>query len=346
MSLLDAVIDSGVAPDALVRLGIRRLLARRLRELSLETPERREAFVAELSRGPIAVRTEAANAQHYEVPAEFFVAALGPRLKYSSCWFDPGETDLGRAEERMLALYLERAQAVDGQRILDLGCGWGSFSLFAAERLPRSRILAVSNSAVQRRFIESRRDAAGLRNLEVVTCDVNEFRPQERFDRIVSVEMFEHLHNYDELFRRLSAWLAPAGKLFVHVFVHARSSYPFSERGSADWMARHFFTGGLMPAEDLLPRFAARHALGLEEGYRVSGTHYARTAEAWLRNIDRRRAEVLAVFRRAYGPGEASARLERWRVFCMACAELWNYRNGEEWFVAHYRFASRPGAMP
>ena len=344
--MLDAVIDSGLAPDMVVRLGIRRLLARRLAEEQAADPTRRAAFLQELAQGPIAVRTDAANAQHYEVPAEFYVAALGPRLKYSSCFFDQGETDLGRAETRMLDLYVERGGIEDGQTILDLGCGWGSFSLYAAERFPRARILGVSNSAVQRRFIEARRDARGLKNLEIVTCDVNDFDPGRTFDRIVSIEMFEHLHNYDELFRRLNRWLSPAGRLFVHVFVHGRYAYPFAERNTADWMARHFFTGGLMPSEDLLPGFAAGNGLDLEQHWRVPGTHYGKTAEAWLVNLDSRRKEVLEVFRKAYGPKEAGPRMERWRVFFMACAELWNYRAGQEWFVAHYRFARTTETAP
>ena len=344
--MLDAVIDSGLAPDAVVRLGIRRLLARRLSEEQAAGPARLSAFVEELSRGPIAERTDAANAQHYEVPAEFYVAALGPRLKYSSCYFEPGETDLGRAEVRMLDLYVERGDIKDGQAILDLGCGWGSFSLYAAERFPQARILGVSNSAVQRRFIEARRDALGLKNLEITTCDVNDFDPGRRFDRIVSIEMFEHLHNYAELFKRLNRWLTPEGLLFVHVFVHGRFAYPFAERNSADWMARHFFTGGLMPSEELLPGFAVRNGLELEQSWRVPGTHYGKTAEAWLKSLDARKKDVLAVFRQAYGDREAGPRLERWRVFFMACAELWSYRAGQEWFVAHYRFAKSPEVAP
>lgn len=340
MSLVDAVVDTGLLPDAVQRAVIRRLLARRLAAEEAASPERRAAFLAELAEGPLAVRTDAANDQHYAVPPAFFELVLGPRLKYSSAWYDEGATDLGAAEEAMLAKYVERGALADGQEILDLGCGWGSFSLYAAEKFPRARILGVSNSAAQRKFIEARRDARGLRNLEIVTCDVNAFDPGRRFDRIVSVEMFEHLRNYAELFRRLRGWIKDDGRLFVHVFAHVRHAYPFAERGAADWMARHFFTGGLMPSEDLLPRFAT--AFDLEARWTVPGTHYGKTSEAWLANLDARRDEVRRVFAAAYGgPREADRRIARWRVFFMACAELWNYRGGAEWVVAHYRFAPR-----
>lgn len=323
--------ERGLLPTPLLRRGIRRLLARRLREPEIE------GFRASLREGPIAHVPERANEQHYEVPAEFFELVLGPRLKYSCAYWPEGARTLEAAEEAMLDLTCERAGLADGQEILDLGCGWGSLSLHAARRFPGSRVLAVSNSAEQRRFLETR----APRNVEVVTADVNDFAPSRVFDRIVSVEMFEHLRNYALLFERLARWLRPRGKLFVHVFCHRRRAYPFAARGAADWMARHFFTGGLMPSLDLLPAFAG--ALRLEEQHEVPGGHYRRTAAAWRERLEARRADALRILARTYGEAEAPRRYRRWRIFFLACEELFGYRGGTEWFVAHYRFAKTAG---
>jgi len=332
---LQTVIESGLAPDFAIRLGIRRLLAQRLREEAAKGGH--EGFVESMRSSPLAVHTREANEQHYEVPTEFYRLCLGKRLKYSSAYYPDGVRTLDQAEEAMLALYAERAQLADGQRVLELGCGWGSLSLWMAERFPRSRFLGVSNSRTQREWIEAQCRERGLSNLEIRTCDANQLELNERFDRIVSVEMFEHLRNWEELGRRLTRWLAPQGKLFVHVFTHVKHAYPFEVEGEDNWLGRNFFTGGMMPSHDLMPR--CFRDLALEQDWRVSGEHYGQTAEHWLENLDRNRERALEILAQTYGAGREKAWLENWRVFFMACAELWNYRGGTEWIVSHYRFA-------
>jgi cyclopropane-fatty-acyl-phospholipid synthase len=335
-----SLVDRGLVPDPWIRFGIRRLLAARLREERRRLPaipeERLAAWKCATAEAPLAPLPEAANRQHYELPPEFFQLVLGPRLKYSACYFPPGVDDLAAAEEAMLALAAERAGLADGQRVLDLGCGWGSMSLWIAERFPRSTVLAVSNSLLQGAFLKAEAARRGLGNVRHRVADINRLELDEAFDRIVSVEMFEHLRNYAALFARLARWLAPGGKLFVHVFCHRELAYPFEDGGPADWMARHFFTGGIMPSADLLPAF--RGDLRLEEQWLLPGGHYQRTCEAWLANLDRERERALAILADAYGAADAPLWLERWRVFFLACAELFGYRGGDEWGVAHYRF--------
>ncbi|GMU66775.1 MAG: hypothetical protein AMXMBFR36_30490 [Acidobacteriota bacterium] len=345
LAIATALVDRGVVPDPLIRFGIRRLLAGRLRDERRRAPLSAEARLAEWklrqAAAPLAPLPDAANRQHYELPTEFFRLVLGPRLKYSSCWWPHGVEDLARAEEEMLALTAERAGVADGQETLDLGSGWGSLSLWLAERLPNARITAVSNSAPQGSFLRAEADRRGLTNVRHVKADINALELERRYDRIVSVEMFEHLRNYAELFARLERWLAPGGALFVHVFCHRELAYPFEDHGASDWMARHFFSGGVMPSADLLPAF--RGCLELDQRWLIPGFHYERTAEAWLANLDRRRDEALDVLERVHGPGAARTWLERWRVFFLACSELFGYRAGSEWLVAHYRFVAAAG---
>jgi cyclopropane-fatty-acyl-phospholipid synthase len=320
MSIVERIVASDALPEPLLRAGIRANLAARLRRERSRGAAAKSAFVESLRCSPIALVPAKPNEQHYEVPAEFFELVLGPRLKYSSCYWPAGTHDLAAAEEAMLALTCERACLEDGQAILDLGCGWGSFALYAAERYPSSRITALSNSALQRRFIEARAPA----NLEVVTADVNHLELDRAFDRVVSIEMFEHMRNYEELMALVARLLEPDGRLFVHLFCHRELAYPYD----TGWMARRFFTGGTMPSVDLLPRFD-RH-LRLAEQWLVDGTHYARTAEAWLDRLQFNECEIAARFGRGF--------LAEWRVFFLACAELWGYRRGTEWLVAHYLF--------
>ena len=340
--VLEKIVDSGLVPEPLLRAGIRAVCAMRLRQerRSVEDEQaRHEALVAELRGSEIAIKTAAANAQHYEVPPALFQAVLGPHLKYSSCYWPDGVDTLGDAETAMLALTAERAELADGQDVLDLGCGWGSFSLWAAARYPASRFTAVSNSKPQKAFIEAQAAGRGITNLTVRTADVRTLLLAARgYDRVVSIEMFEHMRNYELLLRRISDWLRPEGKLFVHVFAHRHHAYPFEDAGGADWMAREFFTGGIMPSAQLLHHF--QDDLQLDAEWHLAGTHYARTAEAWYENLMAKRREVLAILTGTYG-AEAARRFQRWRVFFLACAELFGYRGGREWIVAHYRFAPR-----
>lgn len=332
--------ERGLVPDALLRAGIRRMCAQRLRDEHAGNPDaaarRNAALIAELRQSPVAIHTDAANRQHYELPPAFFHACLGPRLKYSSCFYPTGNETLAQAEDAMLALYGERAQLADGQDILELGCGWGSLTLWMAERYPNARITAVSNSRPQREFIEARCRERDFANVRVLTCDVNRLELRAGgFDRCVSVEMFEHMRNYATLLGRIGGWLRADGKLFVHIFCHRSLLYPFETAGEDNWMGRHFFTGGLMPAADTLLWF--QDALRIDDRWLLDGTHYERTANDWLREQDSRPEEVMAILREAYG-NAASLWYQRWRMFWMACAELFGYDHGREWMVAHYRF--------
>ncbi|MEO0998885.1 MAG: cyclopropane-fatty-acyl-phospholipid synthase family protein [Pseudomonadota bacterium] len=313
---------------------------RRLMRGRLDEERRRDgaAWLAELGSGPVAEATASANTQHYEVPTRLFELCLGEQLKYSCGYWGEGAGNLDDAERQMLELTVERAELGGAGSILELGCGWGSLSLWMARRFPDARIVSVSNSATQKAHIDTRAAALGLRNLEVVTADMRDFEPGESFDRVVSVEMFEHMRNYRELLRRIGRWLNADGKLFVHLFCHREYSYPFDDRGGRDWMARHFFTGGIMPAYDTLEHFD--EDLQIEQRWAVNGRHYRRTANAWLDNLDRRRGEALAVLGEAAN-APAGVALQRWRMFYMACAELFGLNDGGEWFVGHYRLRQR-----
>ena len=333
--------ERGCLPDSFLRQGIRRLCARRLREETAGGADQQAARFAEriemLRSSPVAIHTGAANAQHYELPPAFFELCLGKRLKYSSCYYPRGDESLEQAENAMLDLYDERAELTDGQRILELGCGWGSLTLWMAKRYPNAAIVAVSNSNQQRDYIETQCRQRRLRNVHVITQDVNRLDLNaERFDRCVSIEMFEHMRNYDLLLGRIARWLRPGGKLFVHIFAHRTLMYPFETAGADNWMGRHFFTGGMMPASDTLLWF--QRDLKIEQRWHVDGTHYRRTANHWLANQDARRGEVMSTLVNAYGSEAAHLWSQRWRMFWMSCAELFGYANGREWLVAHYRF--------
>jgi cyclopropane-fatty-acyl-phospholipid synthase len=327
--------ERGLIPLPGLRFGVRQLLRQRLQDAAAGPNV--ESFKRELEGSPLAIATDKANEQHYEVPAEFFETVLGPRLKYSGAFWPEGIATLGDAENAMLALTCERADLQNGQDILELGCGWGSLTLYMAEHYPDSRITAVSNSAPQRHFIES----LAPDNVRVLTADMNNFQIDERFDRIVSVEMFEHMRNYRELLSRISGWMKPEARLFVHVFCHREFAYPYETEGEDNWMGRYFFTGGIMPSLDLLPRF--NQDLEAEEWWAVNGTHYSRTAKAWRENLEARRDDVLRIFQETYGK-DADRWYHRWRLFFLACEELFGYKTGSEWLVGHYRFAPRSSA--
>jgi len=340
MSLIE-LCERGWVPDVMTRAGIRRLSAQRLRdEYAGDWYARFRGRVEALRSAPIAIETRAANEQHYELPPPFFQRCLGKRLKYSSCYYETGKESLDDAEEAMLRIYNARAELRDGQDILELGCGWGSLTLWMAEHFPDARITAVSNSAPQREHIEARCREQGFANVRVITCDVNELKlDPSSFDRCVSIEMFEHMRNYEILLGRIASWLKPSGKLFVHIFCHREVMYPFETDGDDNWMGRYFFTGGLMPAADTLLYF--QRDLRLEEQWRVNGRHYQQTSEHWLANTDAHSNEILALFKATYGAADAQIWLQRWRIFYLACAELFGYQNGEQWLVGHYRFVKR-----
>ena len=333
------LVENGHIPDLLTRAGIRLLLLQRLREQAQEGPDQEwqamMTFVEEMRQSPIALHTQEANEQHYELPPRFFELVLGSHLKYSCCHFPEGVTELEHAEASMLTLTCERAQLQDGQQILELGCGWGSLSLWMAKHYPNSSILAVSNSRPQREFIESRAQELGLTNLSVQTCDMNDFTTEQHFDRVVSVEMFEHMRNWQSLLERISNWLKPEGKLFIHIFSHRHYAYAFSSEGDSNWMGRYFFTGGIMPSNDLLLYF--QKDLLLEQHWVLSGVHYQRTADAWLQMMDSQKGEILQTFRETYGK-DADVWFQRWRMFFLATSEVWGFRGGNEWLISHYLF--------
>lgn len=343
-STLIRAAEGGYLPDMLTRAGIRSLLRKRLDSLDT-TGDPTARFLEQLGEGPIAVQTDAANDQHYEVPTRFFLGVLGSRLKYSSCYWPEGINDLKEAEHSMLELSCYRAELENGQDVLELGCGWGSLTLWMAEKYPSSMITAVSNSETQRAYIETQALDRGLCNVQVITADMNDFKPPHArgFDRVVYVEMMEHMRNHRKLFERIHGWLRPGGKMFIHIFAHQGAPYLFEDRGNpGDWMSTYFFSGGMMPAVDTLPRVAPE-LFDVEEQWEVNGRHYTRTLDAWLAKQDAKKKELLPVFQKAYGEAEASKWFHRWRMFWMACSELFAYNDGKEWPVMHYRFVKRTG---
>jgi cyclopropane-fatty-acyl-phospholipid synthase len=339
--------ERGLIPDSLTRYGMRKLIRTRLEGAENTDAEARsrafERFLAELRSSPIAIETKAANAQHYEVPAAFFHQHLGPQLKYSCCLYPTGNETLAEAEQHMLELYAQRAELRDGMRILDLGCGWGSLSTWLAAKYPNSQIVGLSNSNGQREFIQQRAKERGLSNLTIHTGNVAEFdfSPEQLgggFDRVMSIEMFEHMKNYEKLMAKIARWLKPGGKLFVHIFVHKTLAYHYEDKEDADWMTRYFFLGGTMPSENLLLHF--QDDLKIEQQWMVDGRHYEKTSNHWLAGMDANKAAILPIFEQAYGQ-DAAIWFQRWRMFYMAVAEFFGIENGNEWGVAHYRFVRR-----
>lgn len=338
----ERVIEKGMIPDPVMRWAIRRLSKARLQSLCKSTAEEQmkafEAVCDALNKSSLADLPDKANQQHYGVDSRFYQKVLGSHLKYSCAYWDETTPDLDAAEKRMLDLYLERAQLQDGQSILELGCGWGSLTLHMAQAFPNSTIVTLSNSHSQRAFIEERLQRLGLANVRVITQDINDFALDQQFDRVVSIEMFEHVRNYKQLFANIVAWLKPEGKLFTHIFTHREYPYLFEDRGTWDWMSRYFFSGGVMPSNHLFLYFC--HPLKIEKHWLVDGTHYEKTSNAWLQNMDHHSDEVKAIFDDIYGQ-EAVKFYHYWRIFFMAVAELFGYRNGREWMVNHYLFSKR-----
>lgn len=333
--------EQGLIPDIVIRRGIRHLVKQRLREIHSQDTEimahAQQQFIAEMVRAPIALVPEKANEQHYEVPAQFYLRALGPHLKYSSGYWPHDVTSLADAEAAALKQTCEHARLADGHDILELGCGWGSLTLWMAAHYPNSRITAVSNSHSQREHIEARAREHNLHNIQIITCDVNDFDiTEKKFDRVVSVEMFEHMRNWQALYQRVASWLKPGGLFFKHIFVHRTVPYLFEDNGPSDWMSRYFFSGGMMPSDDLPLVFQSD--LKFVQRWRWDGTHYEKTANSWLDNMDNHHEEIMRLFANTYGKDAAQTWWVRWRLFFMACAELFGYDNGQQWWVSHYLF--------
>lgn len=337
--------EKNLIPDYVIRAGIRHLSKTRLDEISAANCESaikiETDFITAMNQSPIALVPELANAQHYEVPAKFFQLCLGKHRKYSSCFWLPETKTLDEAEANALQLTCEHAELANGQHILELGCGWGSLTLWMAEHYPQSNITAVSNSNSQREYIMATAQERGLNNIQVITCDMNKFDPVEHnikhaFDRVVSVEMFEHMRNHKVLYKKVHDWLVPGGKFMMHIFVHRSTPYAFEVKGDDDWMSQFFFSGGMMPSDDLPLHF--QEHLKLTRRWRWDGTHYQKTANAWLQNMDAHENEITPILQQTYGAENAVKWRSRWRIFYMACAELFGYRNGQEWWVTHYQF--------
>ncbi len=335
--------ELGLVPDAVIRKGIRRLLERKRDDIRAGDVEHAadtlRAFTTMMRKSPVALVPELANEQHYEVPAEFFAEVLGEHRKYSCCYWDDVTTSLNQAEVNALRLTVERAGIEDGMKILDLGCGWGSLSLWIAQQFPHTSVTAVSNSQSQKDFIVSEAGLRGVTNLEVIVCDMNDFQTKKVFDRVVSVEMFEHMRNYEELFSRIESWMVPDGRFFLHIFTHRSTPYEYIDNGPSDWMSRHFFSGGIMPSADLPLMFPSH--LSIENRWQWNGEHYARTCRAWLAKMDENRSAIRPILAATYGDAEVGRWWMRWRMFFMACEELFHYDGGNEWFVSHYLFQKR-----
>ena len=342
ISKLIELAEKGIIPDFFIRQGIVRNCENRLNNENVSNTEkvssRKQSWIQQMKESPVALVPEKANEQHYEVPPAFFEKVLGKHLKYSSGYWPDGVNSLDDSEESMLELSFKRAQLKDGDSILELGCGWGSLTCYMASKLPNSKITAVSNSKDQKEHILNRCKNQGLGNIEVITADMNDFKTENNYDRVVSIEMFEHMRNYKKLLSKISSWLNDGGKLFIHIFTHQSVVYPFENQGEADWMAREFFSGGMMPSHDLLLHF--QDDLIIEDVWRMSGTHYEKTSLAWVNKMDANKDSIMKIFLKTYGD-DAKLWFQRWRIFFMSCEKLFGYNNGSEWGVSHYRFNKR-----
>ncbi|MDF2455362.1 MAG: cfa 2 [Cytophagaceae bacterium] len=337
------LLEKNLVPDFLIRQGIRNLLKQRIKDEThpdLEVQQQRFMDLLKSFRSSaIAVETKAANEQHYEVPTQFYLHVLGKNLKYSSGYWKDDNTDFDKSEDDMLELTCQRAELKDGMDILELGCGWGSLTLFMAKKFPDANIFAVSNSATQRAHIEEMARQRGLSNVKIITADINVFTTDVRFDRIVSVEMFEHMRNHAQLFEKISGFLKDGAKMFIHIFTHKELTYLFEVKDDTDWMSKYFFTGGMMPSDHYLLYF--QEHFKIKNHWRVNGTHYSKTSEAWLRKMDQHKDIIMPLFEKTYGKDQAVKWRVYWRIFFMSCAELWGYDHGNEWFVSHYLFEKR-----
>ena len=343
MKLIMYLIENGLIPDVLIRFGIRYLVAQRLQEeskkFSSNEKDQKECFVSEMTESSIAINTADANSQHYELPAEFFNLVLGGHNKYSGCLWNQDIETLTDAETESLKIYCERAKIFDGMKILELGCGWGSLSLWIATHYPNTQVTAVSNSKIQQQFIINLKNKRAINNLNVITADMNTFQTNDQFDRVVSIEMFEHMRNYKILLNRIKSWLKPEGKLFIHIFCHQKYPYFFEREGPHNWMGRYFFSGGVMPSSDLFNYF--QNDLSLEKKWWWDGKHYQKTAEAWLNQLDQNKDKVYPILKKVYGEDNAACWFQRWRIFFMSCSELFGYQKGNEWGVSHYLFSQK-----
>lgn len=342
----EPLLEKNKIPDFLIRWGARRMTSTRLKEITSYSAEEHQQYlnqyVEDLKKQPIAINTSKANDQHYEIPTEFFQQILGTHMKYScGYWkqlvpFKELKDHLSDAEEAMLELTCQRAEIEDGQSILDLGCGWGSLALYMAKKYPSANIWALSNSSTQKSYIDSRAKEENIKNLTVITEDINDFNSEARFHRVISIEMFEHMRNYERLMEKISDFLLPGGRLFVHIFTHRTTPYAYEVRSENDWMTRHFFLGGTMPSRDLLHYFSDRFSL--KKQWAVSGFHYQQTLEAWLQRMDEKKAIIMPIMAEIEGEDEALKWWVYWRVFFMACAEFFSFHSGDEWYISHYLF--------
>ena len=333
----NTLLSRGLIPDFLLRRGVRSQGKQRLAMMVKgNLSNDYEKFLKEASSGEIAVHTDDANNQHYEVDSEFFQYCLGKNLKYSSCYWDENTSSLDQAEDNMLELYCKRADVKDGMDILDIGCGWGSLSLFLANKYPNANITGISNSSSQKLFIDKEASKRNLRNLKIITSDINDFKSSKKFDRIISIEMFEHTKNSKKLLDSIDSWLNPKGCFFMHDFAHKNNPYYFDKDQNNAWMAKYFFTGGMMPNHNLFRDLESN--LNYQKSWMLSGTHYEKTSNAWLNKMDHNREKILTLFKENSDIKTAKRNFHFWRLFFIACAEIFGYANGSEWCVSHHLF--------